>query len=626
MSTATDPTRVRARTLWMLVRERLGRWLALGALVAVGSSLLLAAPLVVREVVDRADEGATAGELRRLAVVFLGIVVVGQAVEVLVARVATGAAWRTTNDLRVRITRHVLGLDHEFHRRHTPGELIQRVDGDVTSVSDLLGRVLPKAAGAVFVVAGMIAVLAVLDWRLGVGMAVYVGLAAVLVLLTRHRAIAESSDEMGAYARLYGGIEERLTAAEDLRSNGAGGHAMWRFVEESHDALGSSIRREWAFLGMWWAVQGTVIGGTVLTIVASALLLSNDVISIGTAFLLFQYVLLIERPLEEVVHELETVQKANGAMVRVGALLAIEPSIRDTGTVSPPAGPLTIELDHVCFDYADTVAATDAVRDGVGDATPVLDDVTLTIGRGRSVGVVGRTGSGKTTFSRLVLRLVEPTAGTIRFSGVAVSDIPMAELRRRVALVPQEVELFGGTIRENVTLFGAGGVDAADDSAVRRALLAVGLDQLAAGDLDRTLGAGGAGLSAGEAQLLAMARVWLRDPDLLVLDEATARIDPATEAKVESAIRTLIGGRTTIVIAHRLSTLREVDEIVVFDAGRVVEHGPRAELAADPLSRFHRLLTLALEHGAGEPGDIDELVDESLGGDVATAGGGEVTT
>jgi ATP-binding cassette subfamily B protein len=604
MTKAHDPTRMRARTLWMLVQERRRRWLALGLLVGVGSALLLAGPLVVREVVDRATAGTTAAELRRLALVFLGIVVVTQFVDVLVARTATNAAWRTTNELRMRITRHVLGLDHEFHRRHTPGELIQRVDGDVTSVSDLLGRVLPKALGSLFVVTGMIVVLSVLDWRLGVGMAVYVSLAALLVLVTRHRAVRESSDEMGAYARLYGGIEERLTAAEDLRANGAGGHAMWRFVEESHDALGSSVRRESAFLGMWWAVQGSVIGGTVLTVVASAVLVSQDVITLGTAFLLFQYVLLIERPLEEVVHELETVQKANAAMVRVGALLAVEPSIRDTGTVSPPSGPLAIELDDVRFDYAD-------VEDG--DAPPVLDGVSITIAPGRSVGVVGRTGSGKTTFSRLVLRLVEPTSGTIRFSGVDVTDTPMAELRRRVALVPQEVELFGGTIRENVTLFGAGGADGADDAAVRRALRSVGLDQLAASDLDRTLGAGGAGLSAGEAQLLAMARVWLREPDLLVLDEATARIDPETEQQVESAIRALISGRTTIVIAHRLSTLREVDEIVVFDAGRIVEHGPRDELAADPSSRFHRLLTLALEHEADERGtDLDEFVDAGL--------------
>lgn len=546
-------------------------------MVGLSSALLLSGPLVVRRVVDRAASGADVSELRNLALAFLAIVIVGQITEVVVARSATISAWRTTNRLRLDITRHVLGLDHEFHRRHTPGELIQRVDGDVTSVSELLGRVVPRALGATLLIGGMIAVVSVIDWRIGAGMLLYVGVAVALVLLLRHRAVAESSDELGAYARLYGGIEERLNASEDLRSNGAGEHAMWRFVEDSADTLGSSVRRESAFLGMWWGVQGAVVAGTVISLVTSTLLVSRGAMSIGTAFLLFQYVLLIERPLEDIVHELETVQKATGAMRRVTSLLEIEPSIVDRGETSPPVGALDVCFAGVGFDY--------------GDDQPVLTDIDLVLGAGRSVGIVGRTGSGKTTFSRLVMRLVEATNGTIALGGVAIDQIPLAELRRRIAMVPQEVELFAGTIRQNVTLFDP----VPTDQEITDALGAVGLGALAEGGIDRQLGAGGAGLSAGEAQLLAMARVWLRHADVVVLDEATARIDPVTEARLESAVQKLMQGRTTLIIAHRLSTLREVDDIVVFDGGRVVEFGERDALAANPSSTFHRLLALALE-------------------------------
>ena len=271
-----------------LIRPDAGRWAALAALVAFGSVLLLTGPLVVRRIVDRAAEGTTAAEIRNLAFGFLAIVVVGQVVEVLVARSATISAWRTTNQLRLDITAHVLGLDHEFHRRHTPRELIQRVDGDVTSVSELLGRVVPKALGAVLLVVGMVIVVSVIDWRVGLGMAAYIGVALGLVLLLRHRAVAESSEELGAYARLYGGIEERLNASEDLRSNGAGGHAMWRFVEDSAGALVTSVRRESAFLGMWWAVQGAVVAGIVLSLIVSSVLVTNGAMTIGTAVLLFQ--------------------------------------------------------------------------------------------------------------------------------------------------------------------------------------------------------------------------------------------------------------------------------------------------------------------------------------------------
>ena len=571
-SSTRDP-----RALVRLLRPHARRWAALAVLVAASSLLLLAGPLVIRRIVDGATGDATTGGLQRLALLFLGIVVVGQIVEIVVVRAATVGAWRTTNQLRLDMTSHVLGLDHEFHRRHTPGELIQRVDGDVTSVSDLLGRVVPKALGAALLIAGMVVVVAVIDWRVGIGMAVYVAAAVGLVLVLRERAVAESSEELSSFARLYGGIEERLNASEDLRSNGAGSHAMWRFVEESADSLDTSVRRESAFLGMWWLVRGIVVAGTVIAVVSSALLVSRGVMSIGTAFLLFQYVLLIERPLDEVVHELETVQKATGAMRRVADLLAVRPTIVDDGRTSPPPGPMTIEFDEVGFDY--------------GDDQPVLTDVTLSLGAGRSVGIVGRTGSGKTTFSRIVLRLVEASSGRVRLGGVPIDQIPLAELRHRVALVPQEVELVGGTIRDNVTLFDP----APSNDEVADALRAVGLDALADGGVERALGAGGAGLSAGEAQLLAMARVWLRNPDIVVLDEATARVDPETERRLETAVQNLMRGRTTLIIAHRLSTLREVDDIIVFDAGRVVEHGERDVLAGDERSRFGRLLELALE-------------------------------
>jgi ABC-type multidrug transport system fused ATPase/permease subunit len=578
-----------------LLRPHARRWAGLAVLVATSSLLLLAGPLVIRRIVDRATTGAETGELQRLAIVFLVIVLIGQVAEIVVVRAATVSAWRTTNQLRLDMTDHVLGLDHEFHRRHTPGELIQRVDGDVTSVSDLLGRVVPRALGAVLLIIGMVIVVALVDWRIGLGMLVYVAVAFGLILLLRERAVDESTDELSAFARLYGGIEERLNAAEDIRANGAGGHAMWRFVEESADSLGSSVRRESAFLGMWWSVRAVVVGGTVISLAASALLVSRGSMSIGTAFLLFQYVLLIERPLDEVVHELETVQKATGAMRRVADLLAVEATILDQGTTSPRTGALAVRFAGVGFDY--------------GDDQPVLRDVTVDVGAGRSVGIVGRTGSGKTTFSRLVLRLVEATDGAVELGGVPIAEIPLRELRRRVAMVPQEVELFSGTVRENVTLFDP--APSSDD--VVAALRAVGLDALADAGIDRSLGAGGAGLSAGEAQLLAMARVWLRNADLVVLDEATARIDPETERRLEEAVQRLMRGRTTLIIAHRLSTLREVDDIIVFDDGAVLEHGARDELAADPSSRFHRLLALALETGGAADVDLDP--DDDRAGD-----------
>lgn len=235
-----------------------------------------------------------------------------------------------------------------------------------------------------------------------------------------------------------------------------------------------------------------------------------------------------------------------------------------------------MELDGVGFAY----------RDGV----PVLEGVTLHLPAGRVLGVVGRSGSGKTTLTRLLLRLADPTEGVVRVGGTDLREVRLAALRAQVGLVTQDVQLFNASVRDNLTLFGA--VDA-DDARLIEVLDSLGLGgwRRALPDaLDTPLGPGGAGLSAGEAQLLAFARVFLRDPGLVILDEAASRVDPTTEARIERALDTLLAGRTAIIIAHRLATVGRADEILVLEQGRIAEHGARPALAADPRSRFARLL------------------------------------
>lgn len=566
------------RALGRLVRVDSARYFFLTVLLVGGAALPLAGPLLVRLIIDRAGTGtATSADIAVPAAGFLAIAVLTQISQVIVAAFATTTAWRTANRLRISLSRHVLSLDHDFHRSHTPGELIQRVDGDVTSVSDFLSRVLLKAGGALLLLAGMTGVLFVLDWRLGVGFVLFLVLLAILIAILRNRAVNEAVEEMSASASLYGGIEERLTASEDLRSNGAGEYASWMFIEDSRVAYESQVKLEKAFIKLWWVLSGTIAAGLVAALVASTFLLERQAMTLGTTFLLLQYSLVLRRPMEEIVDQLDVVQKANGAMVRVAELMAISPQIRDDGTRRPDPGPLSVGFEAVSFDY--------------GDAEPVLRDVSLEIGAARSVGIVGRTGSGKTTLSRLVLRLVEPSVGVVRLGNIALSDIPLVELRSRVAMIPQEVQILKGSVRDNVTLFD----HSIPDADVESALTQVGLESLVEVGIHSEIGGQGVGLSAGESQLLALARVWLRDPDLVVLDEATSRVDPETELRLERAIGELLQGRTALVIAHRLSTLRAVDEILVVEDGRIIEHGDRAELEQAGDSEYRRLLELSLE-------------------------------
>ena len=226
-----------------------------------------------------------------------------------------------------------------------------------------------------------------------------------------------------------------------------------------------------------------------------------------------------------------------------------------------------------------------------------LADVSFHLPAGRVLGVLGRTGSGKTTMTRLLCRLYNPEEGTIRLGGRDLHDLPLAELRRAVGLVTQDVQLFGATVAENIALFDA----AMPEASIRQALGELGLLdwvlQMPQG-LETKLAPGGGDLSAGEAQLLAFARILLRDPGLVILDEATSRLDPLTENRLERAIDRLLRGgkgRTAIIIAHRLHTVQAADDILILDEGRIVEFGPRASLAADPGSRFSQLLRVGLE-------------------------------
>jgi ABC-type multidrug transport system fused ATPase/permease subunit len=230
----------------------------------------------------------------------------------------------------------------------------------------------------------------------------------------------------------------------------------------------------------------------------------------------------------------------------------------------------------------------------------VLHDVSFALAPGRVLGVLGRTGSGKTTLTRLLFRLYDVDAGVITLDGVDLRAVGLGELRRHVGLVTQDVQLFAATVRDNLTLFGNYDPDRppVEDGHILAALETLGLGDWLRGlpdGLDTLLESGGKGLSAGEGQLLALARVFLRDPRLVVLDEASSRLDPGTERRLEQAIDRLLAGRTGILIAHRLRTVQRADDILILENGRVIEHGPRAALAADPATRFYRLLQTGLE-------------------------------
>ncbi|MCE2395506.1 ATP-binding cassette domain-containing protein, partial [Candidatus Poribacteria bacterium] len=228
------------------------------------------------------------------------------------------------------------------------------------------------------------------------------------------------------------------------------------------------------------------------------------------------------------------------------------------------------------------------------EGVPVLHDVSFHLQPGRVLGLLGRTGSGKTTLSRLLCRFYDPISGELYLSGVSVGLARLSDLRQRVGMVTQEVQLFQGSLRDNLTLF----EKTIDDEKIITALRTLELEtwyRALPNGLDTEIGSGGSGLSAGEAQLLVLTRVFLKDPGLVILDEASSRLDPATEALLEQAITQLLKNRTAIIIAHRLSTVQRADEILILEEGRIKEHGEYGRLVSDPNSIFLGLLQTGLE-------------------------------
>jgi ABC-type multidrug transport system fused ATPase/permease subunit len=317
-------------------------------------------------------------------------------------------------------------------------------------------------------------------------------------------------------------------------------------------------------------------------------LFSHGQASLGTAYLITYYISMLSTPLQSIRAQVEDLQQASASIQRVQELFAIQPQVTPPGLSMQalPAGALSIEFKDVSFKYRD------GPNDDDGEAN-VLNDISFTLLPGRVLGILGRTGSGKSTLTRLLFHFYDPSQGTIRLGGADLRNVTLADLRRQVGMVTQDVQLFQASLRENLAFFDANIQDARLEQALLTLQLSEWVQSLPEG-LDTAL-AGGQNLSAGEAQLLAFARVLLKDPGLVILDEASSRLDPATEALMERAIDHLFSGRTGVVIAHRLKTIQRADDLLILDEGRIVEYGPRQALANDPSSRFYHLLQTGLE-------------------------------
>lgn len=563
------------RLLAVYLKPQRGRAALLAVLMLTNIAIQLVSPLILRRFIDRALDAAPIRNLLIIAGLYIGFALLIQVTRLLETWTAEYVGWTATNNLRADLTRHVLGLDMAFHNRTTPGALIERVDGDVFTLGNFFSRFIINILGNVLLAAGVVILLMQIDWRIGATIGIFSAVTVIVMLVLGRFATTRYAASRQATAELMGFIEERINGTEDIRSAGATSYVMRRNHEHARNLL---RKQQSANLigGITYSSSNLLFAiGTAISLGVGAVLFKEDAITLGTVFVIFQYTQILMQPVEEISRQLRDLQQAGASIGRVRALQQVQPTIGEGTGATLPAGPLAVTFDDVTFAYQ--------------DAEPTLRDVSFHLEPRRVLGLVGRTGSGKTTITRMLFRLYDPTGGAIRLGGVDLRDCAPTQIRERVALVTQEIQLFRASVRDNLTLFDPTIPDTRIEEALRTLGLGSWYSSLPNG-LDSILAASGGGLSAGEAQLLAFARVFLRDPDVVILDEASSRLDPATEARLERAIDTLLAGRTAIVIAHRLATIERADEIIVMADGQIAERGDREALANDPSSRFAEML------------------------------------
>ena len=567
----------RARAwLWPLVRPHRGLVLLASAAVLVQTGAVLAMPYLVKVAIDQGIVPKDLAVINRVALAYLvlaGVQFLAGRVEIeTVAR----AGQRVLFTVRTKLFRHLQTLSLDFYERERTGRLVARMTADIDAMSDLVTDGLVTLVTALITMVGVAVILVVMDWQLALATLVVAPLIALAARAWRgwsadaYRQVREThsvvtvqlQESLSGVRAIQSFRRERATAARLEEANHAERVAHWRTI-----GLASFFFPGIEFLGTAATVVVLGVGGQRV--------LGGDLeIGVLAAFLL--YLRNLFDPVQQLSELYDSFQSATAGAERVGAVLAEQPSVREAPDPVPLPDPRgEVRLEDVCFAY----------DQGPG----VLHDVDLAVAPGTTLALIGPTGAGKSTVAKLIARFYDPLGGRITLDGVDLRQVRLADLRQAMGYVPQEGFLFSGTILDNIR-FGRPGATRAEVEAAARA---VGADQVIAGlpdGYDTQVGERGALLAAGERQLVAFARAWIADPALLILDEATSNLDAASEARITDALQRLRSGRTTIIIAHRLTTIAQADQIAVVEDGRIVESGTPAELRARG-GRFADLFT-----------------------------------
>ncbi|HEV7172568.1 ABC transporter ATP-binding protein [Pedococcus sp.] len=556
-------------------------------LVVIDSALVVATPLLLKELIDRGITPRDRGVVVELSLIVAALAI-GDGVLSLVerwysARIGEGLIYA----LRTEVFSHVLKQPIAFFTRAQTGALVSRLNSDVLGAQQAFTSVLSSVVSNVVSLALIIATMASLSWQLTLASLALVPFFLIPARYMGRRLAGLTHAQMGLNADMGTRMTERFNVAGALLVKVFGDA---RREDEEYAVRAAGVRD----MGVRIALNRGVFF-VALTLVASlatamvygfgGLMAVGGQLTVGTLLALTALLARLYGPLTSLSNVRVDVMTALVSFERVFEVLDLEPLITERADAAPlPGGPVGVEVDAVAFRYpsADEVSLASLESTAAGDRKGggvVLRDISFTVRPGELVALVGPSGAGKTTITNLVARLYDPSAGAVRINGMDLRDATLESVHRTVGVVTQEAHLFHDTIRANLAYAAPSATEAQMVDALKAAQVWSLVGSLPEG-LDTVVGDRGHRLSGGEKQRLALARLLLKGPGLLVLDEATAHLDSESEAAVQHALDRALTGRTALVIAHRLSTVRGADQILVVDDGRIIERGTHHELMA----------------------------------------------
>ncbi|MGQ0826407.1 MAG: ABC transporter ATP-binding protein [Actinomycetota bacterium] len=562
--TRADAERV-LRRLWALLRPQWGAIAVVVGVLLAQVGALLAGPALVRYGIDHGLRERDAGALNRAAAVYLTMaflgLVLGRIALMMVARIGS----TFLRSLRVRLFRHLMALSLDYYEREKTGRIVARMTSDIDSLEELISQGIVLFVQNIFLFVGAVLLICVMSWQLALGVLVIVPpvyFASRWFRRVSNKAYLEVRDRIATNLTT---LQESLEGVRVVQAFGREGSFTRRFSgtnEAQYNANLDTVRISAKYFPV---VEFTGVAGTAVIIGFGGWLSAEEIVTVGTVAAFVLYLNNLFEPIQQLSQLYNLVQSSGAALNKIFGVLDTQPSIRERpGAIDVPRlGEVVV--DRVTFAYG---------------TEPVLHDVSLRIAPGERVALVGPTGAGKSTLAKLIARFYDPGSGSVSVDGVDLRDATLASLRHQIVVVPQEGFVFSGTLRDNVRI----GQSDASDEEVEAALAALGLlDRFCEfpDGLDTEVRERGSRLSAGERQLVSLARAALADPTVLVLDEATSNLDPGTEHQVEQCLERLMQRRTVVVVAHRLSTAARADRIAVVHDGRVAEIGTHVELVGN---------------------------------------------